>query len=235
MSTQHDTGKATAVSMHLPLRTRFDRELVELTERVLEMGSRARQAVSQAVTALVTSDVELAREVIAGDSVINAMRFVIERTCYAMLALEQPVAADMRHIVSALTISNDLERMGDHAKRISAMVIRMGDELKPMPLRDVKRLADIGLAMTDRALAAVVSQDVAEAKEVCQLDDQADALYKQIFNVTLSYMLENPRLVGTGTYLIQTAHELERVADRATNIAERAIYSATGELVDLNV
>ena len=219
----------------MPLRTHFDRELADLTERVLAMGSRSRQAVAQAMTALAEGDADLAREVIAGDKIINDMRFVIEKMCYGMLAMEQPVAGDMRAIVAALTITNDLERIGDHGKRIAALSLRMGSEPRIIPMGDLKRLSALGLSMLDRALAAVVSRDVVEAEAVCRMDDQADGLYKQIFNVTLSYMLENTRLIGAGTYIIQVAHELERVADRATNVAERCIYAATGQLVDLNV
>ena len=217
------------------LRAHFDRELAELTEKVLEMGSRARASVSQAVAALLAGDADLAREVIAGDAIINDMRTMIEETCYGMLAMEQPVAGDLRHIVSALTMVNDLERIGDHAKRIAATSLRMQGEARAIPMGNLRSLSDMGLAMLDRSLAAVVSHDVEEAQAVCRMDDQADALYKQIFNVTLSYMLENPRFVGAGTYVIQVGHELERVADRATNVAERAIYAATGELMDLNV
>ncbi len=219
-----------------PLRAHFDRELAGLIEKVLEMGSRSRQAVSQGMVALMTRNDELAREVIAGDTVINDMRFVIEKMCYGLLAMEQPVAGDMRTIVSALIIVNDLERIGDHGKRIAAMSLRMSaDPRTVVPMADLQRLADIALSMLDRASAAVISRDVVEAEAVCKMDDQADALYKQIFNVTLSYMLENPKFIGVGTYIIQIAHELERVADRATNIAERAIYATTGQLVDLNV
>jgi phosphate transport system protein len=221
--------------MQQPIRTHFDRELAFLTEKVLEMGSRARQSVAQATTALIAGDADLAREVIAGDMVVNDMRFIIEKLCYGMLAMEQPVAGDMRRIVSALTIVNDLERIGDHGKRIAAMSLRMASEPRQVPMGDLQRLSNLALSMLDDALAAVISRNVVEAEAVCRADDQADALYKQIFNVTLSYMLENPRLIGAGTYVIQVAHELERVADRATNVAERVIYAATGELVDLNV
>jgi phosphate transport system protein len=224
------------VSSQTPLRVHFDRELARLTEKVLEMGSRARQSVSQAMIALVDGNDDLAREVIAGDMVINDMRFVIEKMCYGLLALEQPVAGDMRAIVAALTIVNDLERIGDHGKRIAATSLRMSTEPRSvLPILDLQRLANLALTMLDRSLASIVSRDVVEAEAVCRLDDQADGLYKQIFNVTLSYMLENPKLIGAGTYIIQIAHELERVADRATNIAERSIYAATGQLVDLNV
>jgi phosphate transport system protein len=111
----------------------------------------------------------------------------------------------------------------------------MLEEPRPIPMADIQRMGEMALAMLDRALRAYATRDSAEADAICKADDQVDALYRQTFNVILSYMLENPRLIGAGTHLIQVAHELERVGDRATNVAERVIYSATGELVDLNV
>ena len=216
-------------------RSHFDSELLHLREDVLELGVLARTAVARGVQALVEGDADLACEVIAADARINKLRFDIETECYALVATEQPVARDMRVIASALTVAADLERIGDHGKRIARIYQRMLEDPRPIPLGDIPRLSQIALAMLDRALRAVVSGDVAEAQAVCEMDDQADALYKQAFNVALSRMLENPRLIGAGTHLVQVAHELERVADRATNVAERVIYTVTGELVDLNV
>ena len=179
-------------------------------------------------------DTDLAREVIANDLAINDLRYAIERSCYALLAQEQPVAGDMRRIVAALTMVNDLERIGDHGKRIARICLRMAGTPRPFPFGDVARLSELALAMLDRTMRALASHDVAEARAVCIDDDQVDALYKQMFNIALSHMLESSRAIAAGTYLIQVAHELERVGDRATNIAERLIYATTGELVDLN-
>jgi len=221
--------------MTTSVRTRFERELTELNESVLGLGSRARQAVARAVSALANGDADLAREVIAGDPGINQARFDVEKRCYALLATEQPVAGDLRVIVAALIVTTDLERIGDHGKKIARIYLRMLETPQPIPLGDIPRMAEMALAMLDRALRALATHDVAEARAVCLADDQVDALYKQTFNVILSYMLENPRLIGAGTHLLQVAHELERVADRATNIGERVIYAVTGELADLNV
>jgi phosphate transport system protein len=221
--------------MTTSVRTRFERGLTELNESVLGLGSLARQAVARAVSALVHGDAELAREVIAGDPGINQIRFDVEKRCYALLATEQPVAGDLRAIVAALIVTTDLERIGDHGKKIARICLRMLETPRPIPLGDIPRMAEMALAMLDRALRALASRDVVEARAVCLADDQVDALYKQTFNVILSYMLENPRLIGPGTHLLQVAHELERVADRATNIGERVIYAVTGELADLNV
>ena len=216
-------------------RYRFERQLNRLAEDILQLGSMARSAVRRSMDALANRNVELARTVIAEDLGINRLRFDIESQCYALLATEQPVAGDMRRIAAALTIANDLERIGDHAKRIASICIRMQEAPQAMPQTDLGHMSDMALDMLDRALQLLVKPDVAEAQAVCKDDDGVDALHKQSFNRVLGYMLANPRFIQTGTYLIQVAHELERVADRATNIAERVIYSATGELVDLNV
>jgi phosphate transport system protein len=216
------------------MRAHFDRELAELQEQVLILGSRAGEAVACGVQALLDGDTDLAREVIANDLAINDLRYAIEKSCYAMLAQEQPVAGDMRRIVAALTMVNDLERIGDHGKRIATICLRMAGTPRPFPFGDVARLSELALTLLDRAMRSLSSHDVAEARAVCVDDDPVDALYGQMFNVALSHMLENTRAIAAGTYLIQVAHELERVGDRATNIAERLIYATTGELVDLN-
>ena len=216
------------------LRTHFDKQLAQLMEDTLRLGCLARRGVARAMNALVERDVDLAREVIAADSEINRLRYDIETQCYALFATEQPVARDMRRIAAALTIASDLERVGDHGKRIARILLRMHQSPQPIPLGDLPLISDLALDMLDSALRALGESDVCEAEAVCRADDRVDALYKQTFNVVLSYMLENRRLIDAGTHLLQIAHELERVGDRATNVAERVIYSATGELVDLN-
>lgn len=216
------------------IRTHLDRELVKLNESVLDMGGRAVDAFAAGLKAFCEDDQDAANQVIAGDLAINDLRFRIERQCYALLAMAQPVAGDMRSIVAVLTISNELERIGDHGKRIARFSRRLAHEPRPIPLTDISEMGDLAREMVDRALKAYAHRDLALAKNVCLADDQVDARYKQLFNVTLSYMLENPRAIGPGTYLIQVGHEIERVADRGTNIAERAIYAMTGELLELN-
>jgi phosphate transport system protein len=216
-------------------RMHYEEKLRQLNTSVLELGALVENALRAALLALAENNTDLAGEVIAGDATVNSLRTAIEGDCYRLLATEQPVARDMRSIVSALTITTDLERIGDHAKKTALMQLRMVQSPRPIPLSDVQRLGNIAVTMLHSVLEAYTSGDVAVAERVCRTDDEADALYKQIFNVTLSYMLENVQNIGAGTYLLQIAHELERSADRATNIAERVIFTATGELVDLNV
>lgn len=217
------------------LRSHFDMELARLNESVLDMGSRTRQMVGAAVRALMDNDLDLAAEVIAGDIAIDEARHRIEKQCYALLVMEQPVAGDMRNIVAALTIAGELERVGDHAKRIAKLQQRQNIVPTSIPMGGIDRMCELSLRLLDRALKAYASRDIDAARQVCKDDDDIDHLYKQTFNVTLTYMLENTKSIGPGTYLIQVAHELERVGDRATNIAERTIYAETGELIELNL
>lgn len=217
------------------LRSHFDLELTRLSESVLELGSRARQAVAASVRALLDNDLDLAAEVVAGDIAIDEARHRIEKQCYALLVMEQPVAGDMRNIVAALTVAGELERVGDHGKRIAKLQKRQSIIPDSIPMTGVIQMCELSLKILDRALQAYAGHDADSAREICKDDDEIDHLYKQTFNVTLSYMLENTRAIGPGTYLIQVAHELERVGDRATNIAERTIYAQTGELMELNL
>jgi phosphate transport system protein len=184
---------------------------------------------------LLLQDLDLAAEVVAGDISIDESRHRIEKQCYSLLVMEQPVAGDMRNIVAALTIASELERVGDHAKRIAKFQQRQTIMPSSIPVAGISRMCELALNLIDRSLQSYAQRDVDAALQICKDDDEIDALYKQTFNVTLSYMLENTRAIGPGTYLIQVAHELERVGDRATNIAERTIYAQTGELVELNL
>jgi phosphate transport system protein len=183
----------------------------------------------------VEDNADLAREVIAKDVELNRLRYDIEGECYHLLVTEQPVAGDMRAIISGVIIASELERIADHGKKIARTYLRMLEDPRMVPLGDIPRMGELALGLVDRALRAVAHRDVEEARAVCRADDQVDALYKQAFNLTISYMLENPRQIAAGAHLIGVAHELERIGDRATNVAERVIYAVTGELVELNV
>ena len=174
-------------------------------------------------------------EVIARDVELNRLRYDIEDECYHLLVTEQPVAGDMRAIISGVIIASELERIADHGKKIAGTYLRMLDDPRMVPLGDVPRLGEMALDLVDRALRSIAHRDVEEARAVCLADDEVDALYKQSFNLTISYMLENPRQIASGAHLIGVAHELERIGDRATNVAERVIYAVTGELIELNV
>jgi phosphate transport system protein len=221
--------------MATAVRATFEKRLAQLGNSVLQLGMMARHAVGLSLAALDDGNVESAREVIAEDVAINGLRFYVENQCHALIAMEQPVAGDLRTIVAALTVSADLERIGDHGKKIAKVALGMADTPRPLFVGAIPRMGALSLSMLDRALGAMSTRDVTEARSVCEVDDQLDALYKESFNLFLTRMIEERHAIGAGTHLIQVAHELERVGDRATNIAERVIYTVTGELTDLNV
>ena len=173
------------------VRSRFERDLGQLSESVIELGSLARNAVARAVMALEESNAEVAREVVAEDEKINTLRYAIEKQCYALIATEQPVAGDLRAIIAALTVSTDLERIGDHGKKIAKICLRIWEKPRSIPIVNITRLSELSLDLLDRAMRAYAENDTAEAMAVCQADDQVDSFYKQTFNVLLSYMLEN--------------------------------------------
>lgn len=216
------------------IRSHFDLALAQLAERLVDLGSRARQGVELGARSFVENDTVLAQQVIDADAAVNDLRYRVEEQCYEMLAMEQPVAIDLRTIVAALIIANEFERIGDHGKKVARIVMRTAADARPIPTMGISRMTELVLNMLDRTLVALAGRDIVEARIVCELDDQVDAYYKQLFNVSLSYMLENPRAISASTYQIQVGHELERVGDRATNVCERLIYAVTGELMDLN-
>jgi phosphate transport system protein len=211
-------------------RPTLDQELNTLQENLLRMGSLLDNALTRALQALTTRDQALARQVIADDAQVNALRYEIEELCYATLATQQPTARDLRAVMAAFSIVTDLERMADHAAGIATIVIRMGDEPLLKPLIDIPRMVEACRSMLQRALEAYTTRDLALAREVAQMDDVIDDLYQQIFRELLTFMLEDAHTISRALYLLFVAHNLERTGDRAVNIAERVVFSASGEL-----
>ena len=211
-------------------RPTLDQELNTLQENLLRMGGLLDSALCRALQALTTRDQALARQVIADDTQVNALRYEIEETCYATLATQQPAARDLRAVMAAFSLVTDLERMADHAAGIATIVIRMGDEPLLKPLIDIPRMVEACRSMLQRALEAYTTRDLALAREVAQMDDVIDGLYQQIFRELLSFMLEDAHTISRALYLLFVAHNLERIGDRAVNIAERVVFIASGEL-----
>lgn len=216
------------------IRSHLDRELRDIQDDLLRLGSMLNTAISRALQSLASRDIALARQIVADDAEINALRFHIEEKCVTVIATQQPAASDLRAIVAAMNIVSDLERMADHAAGIAKVVIKMGDEPLLKPLIDIPRMADECRDMTTRALDAYVARDTEMARAVAARDDIIDELYQQIFRELLSYMLEDPHTVSRALYLLFAAHNLERIGDRAVNIAERVIFLTSGEMKELN-
>jgi len=193
------------------------------------------QAVISSVEALKQRDQEAAREIIQRDEVINAKRFEIEDACLFLIASQQPLAEDLRLIAAVLEIITDLERMGDHAAGIAEINLMMGDEPLAKPLIDVPRMAQTGLEMLKGSMEAFVRRDAEMAFQIANRDDEVDQLYNQVYNELLTVMFSNPRSISGATFLLWVAHNLERIADRATNICERVIFTVTGHMQEINV
>jgi phosphate transport system protein len=215
-------------------RSTLDREFSAIRDNILRMGSLVDTAIDRSIQALRTQDVALSRQIIADDQGINDLRFTIEEECLALIATQQPVASDLRAVIAAMNIVNDMERMGDHATGIAKTVIRMGGEPLLKPLVDIPRIADLAREMLKKSLDAFLARDAEAARRVAQQDDEIDRLYNQIFRELLSFMIEDPATTTRGTYLLWAAHNLERIGDRATNIAERVIFMTTGTMKELN-
>ena len=210
------------------LRSDYGRYLAELQTGLSEMGERVESATQLALKALETQDVELARSVIEADDAIDELQDSLESQCVVLLATQQPAASDLRSVLCAVHIAAELERMGDYAEGIAKICIRIGDQPLVKPLIDIPRMAELALKMLHDSLRAYMDRDESLAVQVCAADDTIDDLYNQIYRELLSYMLSDPRTIERATYLLWVAHNLERIADRATNIGERVMWLITG-------
>ncbi|MGE5138363.1 MAG: phosphate signaling complex protein PhoU [Rudaea sp.] len=216
-------------------RDTFEIQINALKRQVLTLGARVEGTIGEGVEALRTKDRVLAEAIVRNDEEINRKRYEIEEGCYTLIATQQPLAGDLRGIISILLIAIELERIADHSKNLAEIVFRMGDEPLLKPVSDIPRMAELVQSMLARALDAFARGDAQAARGVIVMDDQIDALYVQVFRIMMTYVAEDPRTVARALHLLFAAHNLERAADRVTNIGERVIYAATGSLQDLNV
>ena len=212
----------------------FDQKLIEIRDNIIRMGQLTDAAIERSMMSLKHQDQSLARQVISDDTAINNLRFTVEESCLTLIATQQPMASDLRVIVAAMNLVNDMERMADHATGIAKTVLRMGNEPLLKPLVDLPRMADSARDMLKRSLDAFLARDVAAARAIADEDDQIDHLYKAIFDELLAIMARDPSTIQRGTYLLWCAHNLERIGDRVTNIAERVVFMTTGTMQELN-
>jgi phosphate transport system protein len=215
-------------------RETFERELRKLQDDILMLGSMVEQAVRDAVEALKRRDLEAARRIYASDRLVNAKRYQIEQNCLILIATQQPMASDLRMLAAILEINTELERIGDYAKGICRINLLLGTEPLVKPLVDIPRMAELGLSMLHRALSAFVARDAETARAIPLEDDQVDALYNQVYHDLLKIMISDPKVIDRANYLIWAAHNLERLADRVTNICERTVFLATGEIMEMD-
>ena len=216
-------------------RAAYQRELQKLHDQVLILGSMVDKAIDRAIQSLVRRDSETARQVIAEDRAVNSKRFEIEDQAIRLIATQQPMASDLRAIIAVLNIIVDLERIGDHAAGIAKITLMHEDKPLVKPLVDIPRMAEIAVRMLNESLEAFKHRDAASARAICDEDDEVDGLYDQVYRELLTYMMADPQTIDRATWLLWVAHNLERIADRVTNICERVVYEATGQMMEINV
>ena len=212
----------------------FQEQIRELLEDLLEMGQMVADSIESSIQALAKQDEELAQQVIDYDDEINAFQYDIDEKCLVLIATQQPMAGDLRAILSVSNIAAELERIGDYTEGIARLAIKLAGRPLLKPLIDIPRMADEGRRMLMASLEPFAQQDVEAAAKIGDADDIVDALYDQVYRELLVYMMEDPRTITQATYLVWVAHNLERIADRTTNIAERVIFLDSGRIVDLN-
>jgi phosphate transport system protein len=216
-------------------REHYSQELADLRGSVVAMASMTNKAIDNAVTALTRRDVRLAEQVVAADGAINEHRWRTEEQALLLIATQAPMASDLRMIAAVIHIVTDLERMADHAAGIAKIAIQTADQPPLKPLIDIPRMSEIARTMLHDAITAFIEDDEAAARAIVAHDDEVDALYEQIYRELLTFMLADPTTIDQATHLLWAAHNLERIADRVTNICERVVFAVTGQLEELAV
>ena len=216
-------------------RADFDLHLSKLQDDLLLLGSMVEKAITKALDGLKQRNPGISEEVIKNDDLIDSKSFELEDTCIDLIARQQPLARDLRFIVTVLHLSVELERMGDYAEGIAKISLAMGAQPPLKPLIDIPLMANKATEMVNQSLNALVKRDSVLATRVCNDDDAVDELYDKVYQELLTYMIRDPEAIQRATYLLWVAHDIERIADRATNIAERVIFLVTGKMTDVNV
>lgn len=216
-------------------RVLYERELAEIEEDMLVLAGMVGRAIDRSIESLKNRDVSLAHQVVLDDVEVNRKRYETEEKCLDLLATQQPLAGDLRSIVAVLHVIVDLERMGDHAEGIAKVAIMLADEPPLKPYIDIPRMATIASEMLDQSLIAFRTRDIVLARQVSARDDEVDALYDQVYKELIVYMINDPKTIERATHVTWIAHNLERIADRVTNICERVIYMVSGHIEELNV
>ncbi len=217
------------------VREGFHNRIKELERDVMRMGEFVIEAINRSVKALADLDAKQARRIIDEDAQVNQQRWALEEKCVDLIARQQPVASDLREIIATLSIVRDLERIGDYAEGIGKIVLLHGEQPLARPLIYLPEMTEKATSMLRRSLDAFVNRDADQAQQICLEDDEVDRLHDQAYHDLLKRMIEDPTLITRATYLIWATHNIERIADRATNIAESVVYLVTGTPGELNV
>ncbi len=214
-------------------RSHFDLQLQGLQDHLLLLSSMVDKAISRSVEALKRRDHAAAEKVIRDDQAINQKRFEIEERALILIATQQPMAGDLRIIAAVIHIITDLERMADHAAGIAKINLLHGDQPLLKPLIDIPRMADKCRDMLRRSMDAFLARDAEAARRIAAEDDEVDQLYDQVYHELVMFMVSDPRTIERATWLLWAAHNLERIADRVTNICERVVFLVTGQMEEM--
>lgn len=215
-------------------RDTLDRQIHHLKDEVLLLGSMVEQAMLQAVDALKRRDLQTSKRIYNDDRLINEKRYAIENAILILIATQQPMARDLRMLAAILEVITELERMGDYAKGICKVTMRLGDSGQTLSTHEFSNMTDLAVGMLHRALSAFVAENAQQAHEIPKEDDAVDNLYNQVYRELVSSMIANPEIIDQANLLMWVAHNIERMADRVTNICERTVFIATGELMEMD-
>jgi phosphate transport system protein len=215
-------------------RETLDRQIHQLQDEVLLLGSMVEQAMLNAIDALKRRDVKTAQQIFENDQNINDKRFAIENAILIMIATQQPMAHDLRFLTAILEVINELERIGDYAKGIAKVIKKLGDTVIPIPMRELEEMSELSVSMLHRSLSAFVTENANMASTIPADDEAVDELYNRIQNSLVRSMIADPEIIDLATLVLWIDHNLERMADRAVNICERTIFIATGELFEMD-
>ena len=217
----------------MPRKT-LENQMQQIQDEILNLGSMVEQAMFNSVSALKNRDAKSSHEVIQNDQVINEKRYAIENAILIILATQQPFAHDLRRLAAMLVVANELERMGDYAKGIAKTNLRLGISDIPIPMQEIQKMVDLGVSMLHRALTAFIEEDSKVAIAIPKEDDAVDELFIKAHRMIVNYMIANPASIDQANLIMWVVHNLERFGDRVTNICERTVFIASGELVEFD-
>jgi phosphate transport system protein len=215
-------------------RETLDHQIHQLQDEILLIGSMVEQAMIDSIDALRRRDINDAKKVYQTDYLINEKRFAIENGILILIATQQPIAHDLRQLTAMLEVTTELERMGDYAKGIAKINIKLADSEINLPMAEIDRMAELGISMLHRSLTAFIDENPNQASLIPLEDDEVDSLYERIYQKVVKDMIANPQKIDSSNLILWIAHNLERMADRVTNICERTVFIATGELLELD-
>ncbi len=216
------------------LRKSFDQDIRNTKDEILMLGSMVEDAITFSIESLKRRDFDAANQILADDAIINQKRFEIQNQVMIIIATQQPIAHDLRVLASIFEIAGELERIGDYAKGIALLCIRIGSQPLVKSLIDLPLMAELSVDVLHRAVGAFVAEDLDTALAIPREDDQVDDLYLQFYRVMMTYVMENPSNIDEANYLLWVAHNLERTADRVSNICERTVFIVTGKISELH-